>query len=962
MGEEEIKKEEEVKETKQEQEKKKSGSLRIVFTSLAIIIFGIIAAISLRAEYLNIREINVKYTDVFFQNMKNSIYVMIVIFIIVYILVYISNKFIKRGLRKFFEEENKQIPKLPNKSLCIVMALVASIVGYNMLTAKFGIFANAALFGETDPIFGTDIGYYIFTLPFIESILLYMIGVFVALIAYTGIYYIVSLNTYFDGVDSEILKKNTFVKQVVSLLTIIAIVVCIYIYISSQNILTQNMITLSDEAATELIGAGKTDVTIKLWGYRILSVAIIISVLLIIKYMKNKNYKKLIASAAIVPIYLIGMFVVMMYFQFVYVKTNEFDLEKEYIGYNIRNTRKAYGINVGQEGIENYTTITREEINAYQEEINNIPIINEDIIARSIEEQQENSVYYSYENSMISTYKLNADNTLIYITPREVLNDSSISYNNRTFIYTHGYGAVVSSATEVDENGYINYITPDFSDLAEIGISNPRIYFGLQTNSIAITDTSFGKEYDYPITATTYEEYVYNGKAGMQLGFFDRLVLAIENKDFKLAFSSYVNKDTKILTNRNIIQRAKKILPNIIYDDNPYLVVTDEGRLVWVIDGYTKSSAYPYSQTTTVSINGNRERINYIRNSVKVLIDAYDGTTEFYITDRTDPIIMTYRNMYPDLFMELEENIPDDIQRQLVYPKFLYQIQARMMNIYHDISEDALYRADDIWQITTKSSMRNSVIAGAELEPYYTMLKPVNKDPQMGLVITYNKLLKRNITAYLIGTIENGNSKLSLYKFSSENNVPSIVQLNAQIEEDATISTELEALDITGTRLIRNMIIVPINNTLIYVEPIYQVMLNETGMPMLKKVIVASGNRVAIGNSLSEALTNLFNDYAVDLEFIDLEDIESLVNAVIKANNNLTDSLNASNFEMIGRDISSLQNLIKQLETVREIELKKLEELEKEEARNRPTVELETNKNINTNTFKNELVNDVIGN
>lgn len=935
--------------------KNKIISLRIILTSLAILIFGVITAVSLKAQYLNVKEIGELYTDVFFQNVKNSVYVMSTVFVSVFIIIYISNKFIKRGLRKFFEEEKKEMPKLPNKSLAIVMALIASAIGFKMITAKFGVFANAAVFVETDPIFGTDIGYYMFTLPFIESVLIFAIEVFIALIVYTTIYYIISLNTYFDGVDSDILKKNLFVKQIVVVLVIIALLVCSYIYIASQNILTQNMITLTDDSSTELIGAGKTDVTIKLWGYRILTVAIMVSVLLIIRNVKKGDFKKVVISIAIVPTYLVGMFLVMTYFQFVYVNSSEFDAEKEYIGYNIRNTRKAYDINIEQEVIDNYNTITREEINNNQNVIKNIPLVTSEVVLQTIEEHQENSVYYSYDNTMLSTYKLDSEGKLIYITPREILNDSSISYNNKTFKYTHGYSAVVNSATELDKDGYIKYISSDFGNLSEIGVTEPRIYYGKQTNSIAITNTSFGKEYDYPLTATTFEEFTYNGKAGLQLGFFDRLVLGLQNKNLKLAFSSHINKDAKILTNRNIIERAKKILPDIIYDENPYLVINSEGKLIWVIDGYTRSDDYPYSQMTTININGWRDRLNYIRNSVKVLIDAYDGTTEFYITDRSDPIIMTYRNMYPTLFVDLEENIPSDIQKQLVYPKFLYQIQARMINIYHDISEDVLYRADDIWQITNKSSSKNVSIGGSELEPYYTMLKPINDDAKMGLVLTYNKLLKKNITAYLVGTVEKGNSKLSLYKFTSENNVPSIVQLNTQIEEDATIAAELETLNITGTRLIKNMIIIPINNTLLYVEPIYQIMLNESGTPILKKVIVASGNRVAIGNTLTESLTNLFNDYAVDLEFVDVEDIESLMNAVIKANNNLADSLNANNFEMIGKDITNLQNLIKQLETAQKLE--KQRQLE-EEQNNNINFDINTNTNTNTNTNINTNVNE----
>jgi len=575
---------------------------------------------------------------------------------------------------------------------------------------------------------------------------------------------------------------------------------------------------------------------------------------------------------------------------------------------------------------------------------------------------KENSVYYNYENTFLAIYPVGNDKSdkLVYITPREILNDSTISYNNRTFKYTHGYSAVVSTATDADTDGYAEYILSDFTSEDILNIKEPRIYFGLETNSTIMVNTSFGKEYDYPITATTNEEYTYDGNAGLSLGFIDRLVLAINEKNFKLAFSSRITKDTKIMTNRNIIERAKRVLPDVLYDENPYLVITDEGKLVWVLDGYTRSNAYPYSQPTVINIKGYKEKINYIRNSVKVLVDAYDGTTTFYITDKTDPIIMTYRNMYPDLF--IEEELPKDIQKHLVYPEFIYNVQADMINVYHDISEDTLYRADDIWQITTNASTANSTVAGSSMRPYYTILKTIDsKQAEFGLVVTYNKYQKQNISSYLVGKVIGGKPELSLYKFNSESNVVGIMQLNTQIEQDAIIAKELAELNTTGTKLIKDMIIVPINNSLLYVEPVYQVMLNESEIPVLKKVIVASGNTVSIGDDLKSAISNLFDDdYSVDLEIIDTEDIEALIDSVIKANNNLTDSLTANNFEMIGKDITSLQAIINQLQAARQNELEEQEKMNKQLGNENTSNVINETNTVNENVVSN--ANNMVNN
>lgn len=929
-------------------QKKRHIAIRNMIVCLTILMVGLGLVIAFRAEYLNIKEIGEQYTDLFFINVKNKLYLAGGIFVVTYLFIYIANKLTKHGLKKFFEDEKKPMPKLPNKTLAMLGAILAAIFGMLLLHQKYTMFVNSAWFGKTDPIFNTDLGYYIFTLPFIESLIFFAIAELIALIIYTAFYYVIVINTYLDGVDIEVLKKNTFIKQLLWMVGIIALLISVNIFITSQNILTQDMLTIENDKTIDLIGAGKTDVTVKLWGYRIFAIVLFIAIIRLLKYIKKANFKQCILSISIVPIYLVGMFVCMIYYDQFIVKKEVLDNQKPYIGYHIENTKEAYGIAIEQQAITSYDTITYDEISKNTEVISNIPIISEDITLTTVAEHQEDGVYYSYANTFLGWH----DNQLVYFTPREILSNYNMSYNNRTFKYTHGYSLVASSACNTDENGYAKYILSDFADEETAHIKEPRIYFGLETNSTIVTNSNFGKEYDYPITATNYVENEYSGKAGLNLGFWDRLTLAISDRNFKLAFSQYVDQDSKIIANRNIIERAKVLLPYITYDENPYLVITKEGRLVWVLDGYTTSSQYPYSQRTTIKIGGNNQEINYIRNSVKVLIDAYDGTTQFYITDRNDPIIMSYKNLYPMLFQDLDKTIPEDISSQFIYPKLLYNVQAEMLNIYHDISEDVLYRADDIWEITKTESTTKTATVGEKMKPYYTMLKTKDsKEPSLGLVITFNRQGKQNITSYLVGTYENGNPKLSLYKFNSESNVASILQLSSQIEQDETIAKELSALKVAGTKLIKNIIIVPINDTLLYVQPVYQVRLNESEIPILKKVIVASGNKLAIGETLNDAISNLFTDYAVDLEIIDMQDIESVLDAIIKSNHNLEESLTSNDFEMIGKDLSELENLIKHLEELRKLQIEK-------ENKEEPTNE----SSQQTNDIQNDISTDYLNN
>ena len=465
-------------------------------------------------------------------------------------------------------------------------------------------------------------------------------------------------------------------------------------------------------------------------------------------------------------------------------------------------------------------------------------------------------------------------------------------------------------------------------------IKETRIYFGLETNDTVVTNSKNKKEFDYPIVNSTKAENtenIYDGQAGLNLNFIDRLILAIKENDLKLVFSGSVNSQSKILINRNIIERAKTLMPYIIYDENPYLVVTDEGKLVWVLDGYTVSNYYPYSQKITLQ-ELDKMQINYIRNSVKVLIDAYDGTIQYYITDRNDPIIMAYQKIYKDLFMEKEEIIPEDISKQFIYPEFIYNIQAEVMERYHNIQTDVLYRGDDIWQVATHNTTKVLIKTGTPISPYYTMVKTIDQEEStIGLVLPYTPYQKQNLTAYLVGTYQNAQPKLTLYKYPSDSNIIGPMQLDTQIEQDENISKEIESLNVTGTKIKKNMLIIPINNSLLYVEPIYQQYINEENSTLiLKKVVVASGNKVAIGNNLTQALKNLVSQYAVNIQVENNEDIEGLIDSIIKTNNNLKQSSSNNNWEMVGKDITKLQELITKLEKLQE-EQEEKENLMKEE-------------------------------
>ena len=925
-------------ETKTEETvKNKNSKKRMLLVILFLLIFAIVSYVQLRGSYLEYLELGKSYTNIFKTNITYKYAIMAVNFVVLYIMIYFTNKGIKKGLKPFFEKEEKSMPKLPNKSLALIISAIASFVAASVLMQKFMLAVSNASFGVQDPIFGLDISYYVFLKPFIETAIFYIVVVFICLSLYTALYYVIVFNRYFDGIDGKMLKESLFIKKLTRNVMLIVIGIAILTILNTQNVMFGKILTVGDDI--EINGAGITEATIQVWGYTIFAFVIVIFAYRAIRAFKKGNTNKVLKNLAVIPGYLVILFIAMIGFDLIYVNSNELDKERDYISENIRNTKSAYNINIEETNLETSGTITEEEVKEEEIVINNIPIISKDAVLETLENNQSSAGYYVYPTATLSKYNINGQDKLVYLAPREIVN-SGRTYTNKTYEYTHGRGEIITLATESTESGNIKYVQSDVSGSDEvINIEEPRIYFGLETNETIATNAKNKQEYDYTDKNGEDQVSTYQGQAGLNLGFLDRVVLGVSKGDLNLAFSGEMTEDSKILINRNIITRAKKAMPYLIYDEEPYTVITEDGKIVWVLDAYTVSSSYPFSQYTTIVHDGISEDINYIRNSVKVIIDSYDGTMDFYITDRTDPIAMAYRNIYKDLFkvVGLDGEIPEDISSHFVYPQYLYNVQAEVLKVYHNSRPDVIYRGDDLWDIAKYSTTNNTNTTGTYMEPYYTLVD-VKGEEELSLVQMYTQEQRQNIISYLVGTNEDGKNVLRMYKFSADSNIVGPMQLDKQIQEDSNISSELETLNVTGTRLTKQMIIVPINNTLLYVEPIYQTMLNESDVPLLKKVIVASGTKVAIGDSMQEAIQNLLSRYAGNIEVEDTEDIEGLIEAIIRANQNLTESNENNDWEMMGSDLARLQELINQLEQAKE-----------EEEQNNPETENSDTNKENTN-------------
>ena len=706
------------------------------------------------------------------------------------------------------------------------------------------------------------------------------------------------------------------VKQLINVIIAGTVVVIMYNFLSHQDILIGDMLQKESVKGAYLTGAGFLDVNIKLWIYRIISIVIIIAVYNFIRGIKKEESKKILFSIILIPAALIVVFIVNIAIDSIFLRGNDIDREKEYILQNIRATEEAYNINVENKEIAKGTDITSEKIKKDSELIEKLPMVTPDVVKETLEnntDNKEKKSLYKYGNPNL----VKNGNAYDYLTTREI-DDKDKTLTNKIYKYTHGNFGILTSSSKVNKNGYLLNVSEKFEgqELNGTKIKEPRLYYGENTNSNAIVNAKDIKEYDYPTSTLTNKENNYNGKGGIKLSLLERIALAITKGSTELVFNNNIVENTKVLLNRQIIERAKKILPNIRYDKDPYLVTKDDGGLAWVIDGYTVTSRYPYSQKVSIEADkGGKERINFIRNSVKVVIDAYNGTVDFYVTDTTDPFISTIMKTYPTLFKNYNE-LSENIKKQMRYPQYLFDIQAKVLTTYHNSDVDNIYRADDRWEVAevSGSGTRSST-------SMYTLLKK-GDELKPAIITTYTPEKRKNIVSYLVGQTENGANKLTMYRYNEKSEL-SLSFIDTQIEKDEKVQKEMRELTTLGTELKTVRILLPYEDTTLYIKSIYQVFLNEDSVPVLKKVIVANKGKVGIGNTLKEAMQRMLTENAIDIDVRDLANEDELKDAIIKQNKTLKDVMKQGDFEYTGKDIQRLIKLVDQLEEVSKEKKKK---------------------------------------
>lgn len=731
------------------------------------------------------------------------------------------------------------------KPLTVLSGAAAAFIG-----ASWGVslwdevlaFQNRVAVGAADPVFGRDIGFYLFELPLLEAVR-----------GFTGFLLFVALLLTAAGyfIRGGILPKQAGItinpgarKHLGILAGMLILAIAAGFYIDQFNLLFS-----SHQVIT---GAGYTDVNAKLLALRVLVVLAALSGILFAAGVVRGSWKAAVFPLLLTGVaYLAGLVAYPALLQNLKVTPNELALEREFIERHIKFTRFGYGL----EGIEvrpfdvSYN-LTSGDIERNNATIRNIRLWDDAPLLRTYSQLQQIRTYYKFTDVDNDRYTINGEYMQVMLSPRELSYEDlpSRSWINEKMVFTHGFGIAMGPVSRISREGLPEFLVKDIPPVssADLKVTRPEIYYGELSSDYVLVKTKV-PEFNYP-TSEGNVSTSYEGKGGVGLSsFFRKALFAIKFQTAKLVLSSDVTPESKILYNRNIAERIRTAAPFLLYDKDPYIVVADDGRLFWIIDAYTYSNRVPYSRPL-----GKNAQYNYIRNSVKVVVDAYNGSVDFYISDPEDVVLKVYRAAFPGLFKPLEQ-MPDDLRRHIRYPKGFLQVQAQMYSAYHMTDPKVFYNKEDLWELPAYGDV--------SIDPYYTIMKlPGEKREEYILLLPYTPSKRDNLAAWLAARCDGPDyGKLIVYTFPRDRLVFGPKQIDARIDQDSYISQQLTLWGQRGSQVIRgSLLVIPVEGSLLYVQPLYLAAADK-GLPELRRVILAYENNVVMEENLELGLQRLFS-------------------------------------------------------------------------------------------------------
>lgn len=701
---------------------------------------------------------------------------------------------------------------------------------------------------QSDPLFGINLGFYLFRLPFIWFIYHFLLAVvIVSALAAAFLYFI-------EG-GVTVTPRGVFMGRQPRA-HLMALGGLFFLLMAWRARLAMYGLLYSTRGL--IYGAAYTDVHATLPVLKILLVLCIITALAFFAGAWTGRVRAaLLSIGALIVVGVLGGAVYPALVQTYIVTPNELAKETPYIARAISFTRKAYALDRFQErNFPDVSDLTPTIIAQNQATVNNIRLWDHRPLLTTFQQLQEIRTYYDFVRVDNDRYRINSDYRQVSLSVRE-MNSSALpdpNWVNEHLIYTHGFGLCMGPVNEATPDGMPDLFIENIPPVSNvpIKITRPEIYYGELSNDYCIVKTS-AQEFDYP---SGYENVynTYQGSGGVGIGgFWRRLLFTLRFGQINILLSSYIQPSSRIMIYRRVLNRVSRLAPFLTFDSHPYIVVAKDGSLYWIVDGYTTSSQYPYSDPTQLADGS----LNYIRNAVKATVNAYSGQVRFYVSDPTDPLIQAYARIFHGVFRPLSE-MPDGLHAHIRYPMDFFSVQAQKYAVFHMTDPQVFYSKEDLWRV----ARQNTGGQMEPMEPYYTIMKlPGASDKEeFVLMLPFVPARKNNMIAWMAARCDEPNyGKVLVFTFSKDKLIYGPEQIESRIDQKPEISQQLTLWNQSGSRVVRGtLLVIPVGNSVLYVEPLYLAAATGGALPELKRVIVAYSDHVVMEPSLDTALSQIF--------------------------------------------------------------------------------------------------------
>jgi hypothetical protein len=708
-----------------------------------------------------------------------------------------------------------------------------------LLLYKFG-----GAFGAPEPVYLKDAGFYVFTLPLIDKVQAYFWSLgFVSLlgVAFT---YLVKFQAERGTTPGNVITLGGFSQKARWHMAFLAAFMLLLMAVGQYV----NRFSALYEAGGLFTGPGYADIHGGIPVLALKAVTCVVVAGIVLWALPRERYRDLIGGVVLLLVVWIGGNVYTSVLHRFVVSPNELEKERPFLKDHITATNKAFGLDdVLERPLKEESELTAKDVARNQATINNVRLWDHEPLLQTFAQIQEIRTYYTFTSVDNDRYTIDKDLRQVMLSPREL---SSASLPSRTWVnerltFTHGYGLTLGPVNRVNDQGlpvlYVKDLPPK-SEYPELAVTQPEIYFGEAPDDYVFVKTH-QKEFNYPEGDANIFS-LYTGTGGMALdSLYRRLLLAVYLKDMKMLLAEDFTPETRILLARNIVQRVNKIAPFLRYDRDPYMVI-DQGRLFWIMDGYTLSKNYPYAEQ--VPAIG-----NYIRNPVKVVINARDGDVSFYLTTPEEPIVKAYSVIFPGLFKPIA-SMPAGLRAHLRHPEDLFNLQASMYATYHMLDVNTFYNKEDQWSVP--------VVGNKRMQPYFTVMKlPGEQKEEFILMLPFTPRLKDNLSAWMVARMDGEHyGKLIVYSFPKQRLIFGPKQMVARINQDPAVSQQITLWESSGSNVIRGtLLVIPIEDSLIYVQPLY-LKATDGKIPELKRVVVGYQNDIAMAEDLERGLAQIF--------------------------------------------------------------------------------------------------------